>query len=65
MTNKQGRFGAMTQEEAAAYLKADEAAIEKAVELGQIVPYHTPGGHRRYSIRTPNEYLEKSKGDPD
>jgi hypothetical protein len=28
---------------------------------GGLVPYHTPGGHRRYSVKMLNEHLNNSR----
>jgi hypothetical protein len=36
--------------------------LKRIEHLGYIAPYRTPGGHRRYSQRMLDEYLEKSKG---
>jgi hypothetical protein len=28
---------------------------------GSLIPFRTPGGHRRYSLKMLNEYLEESR----
>lgn len=50
----------MTAKEAAKYLRVSMFTLSKIENEGGLVPYRTPGGHRRYSLRMLNEYLEKS-----
>jgi MerR family transcriptional regulator/heat shock protein HspR len=50
-----------TAKEAADYLRVSPFTLRKMEQLGMIVPYRTPGGHRRYSLDMLNEYLEKSR----
>lgn len=50
-----------TAKEAAAYLRVSPFTLRKMEEMGMIVPYRTPGGHRRYSLDMLNEYLEESR----
>lgn len=52
----------MTPKRAAAYLGVSLYTLKKIEHMGYIAPYRTPGGHRRYSHRMLDEYLEKSKG---
>jgi len=40
----------LTAKEAAAYLRISLFTLRKIEQQGLIVPYRTPGGHRRYSI---------------
>jgi excisionase family DNA binding protein len=47
--------------EAAAYLRISLFTLRKIEQQGLIVPYRTPGGHRRYSVEMLNEYLENSR----
>jgi excisionase family DNA binding protein len=54
----------MTAKEAAAYLRISLFTLRKIEQQGLIVPYRTPGGHRRYSVAMLNEYLEKSRIPP-
>lgn len=54
----------MTAKEAAAYLRISLFTLRKIEQQGLIVPYRTPGGHRRYSVDMLNEYLEKSRIPP-
>jgi len=51
----------LTAKEAAAYLRISLFTLRKIEQQGLIVPYRTPGGHRRYSIDMLNEYLENSR----
>jgi excisionase family DNA binding protein len=53
-----------TAKEAAAYLRVSPFTLRKMEQLGMIVPYRTPGGHRRYSLDMLNEYLEDSRVAP-
>jgi excisionase family DNA binding protein len=50
-----------TAKEAATYLRISLFTLRKIEQQGLIVPYRTPGGHRRYSVEMLNEYLEKSR----
>ena len=51
----------MTVEEAADYLRISKSTLKKAEKTGALRPFKTPGGHRRYSIKILNEYLESTK----
>ncbi|MFN2183411.1 MAG: helix-turn-helix domain-containing protein, partial [Anaerolineae bacterium] len=51
----------LTAKEAASYLRISLFTLRKIEQQGLIVPYRTPGGHRRYSQEMLNEYLEKSR----
>jgi len=51
----------LTAKEAAAYLRVSLFTLRKIEQRGLIVPYRTPGGHRRYSLGMLNDYLEKSR----
>jgi excisionase family DNA binding protein len=56
--------GLLTAKEAAGYLRISLFTLRKIEQQGLIVPYRTPGGHRRYSLDMLNEYLEKSRIPP-
>lgn len=56
--------GLLTAKEAAAYLRISLFTLRKIEQQGLIVPYRTPGGHRRYSQDMLNEYLENSRVPP-
>lgn len=51
----------LTAKESADYLRISTFTLRKIEKQGLIVPYRTPGGHRRYSLDMLNEYLEKSR----
>lgn len=53
--------GLLTAKESANYLRISLFTLRKIEQQGMIVPYRTPGGHRRYSIEMLNEYLERSR----
>jgi excisionase family DNA binding protein len=55
----------LTAKEAAEYLRISLFTLRKIEQQGLIVPYRTPGGHRRYSLEMLNEYLEKSRFVPE
>ncbi len=51
----------LTAKEAADYLRISLFTLRKIEQQGLIVPYRTPGGHRRYSLHMLNDYLEESR----
>jgi len=51
----------LTAKEAAEYLRVSLYTLRRMESDGSLIPYRTPGGHRRYSLRMLNEYLEKSR----
>ncbi len=51
----------LTAKEAAEYLRISLFTLRKIEQQGLILPYRTPGGHRRYSLQMLNEYLEASR----
>ena len=61
---EQGTGGLITAKEAASYLRISLFTLRKIEEQGLLVPYRTPGGHRRYSVEMLNEYLENSRVPP-
>lgn len=54
----------LTAKEAAEYLRISLFTLRKIEQQDLIVPYRTPGGHRRYSIEMLNDYLERSRQPP-
>ena len=48
-----------TASEAAEYLRVSFIALRRIESEGHLIPFRTPGRHRRYSLRMLNEYLEK------
>ena len=55
------RASLMTAREAAKYLRVSQFTLDKIERQGGLVPYRTPGGHRRYSLRMLNQYLNNSR----
>jgi excisionase family DNA binding protein len=55
------RFLLLTAKEAAAYLRVSLFTLNRMEKQGRVVPYRTPGGHRRYSVGMLNEYLQSSR----
>ncbi len=51
----------MNSREAARYLRVSQFTLDKIERSGGLVPYRTPGGHRRYSLRMLNQYLNNSR----
>ena len=51
----------LTAREAAEYLRVSLYTLRKMEVEGLLNPFRTPGGHRRYSLRMLDEYLEKSR----
>lgn len=51
----------LTAREAAEYLGISLATLGRMDKEEQLVPYRTPGGHRRYSLAMLNEYLDESR----
>jgi excisionase family DNA binding protein len=52
----------MTAKEAASKLHISLFTLRKIEKEGLMVPYRTPGGHRRYSEEMLRGYLETSRG---
>lgn len=55
------RMCLLTAKEAAAYLRVSLFTLRRIEQERQLVPYRTPGGHRRYSMAMLNEYLERTR----
>jgi len=55
------RRSLLTAKEAAQYLRVSLLTLSKIEKEGNLIPYRTPGGHRRYSVEMLNDYLEKSR----
>jgi excisionase family DNA binding protein len=51
----------LTAKEASEYLRVSLYTLRRMENDGSLIPYRTPGGHRRYSLKMLNEYLEKSR----
>jgi excisionase family DNA binding protein len=50
--------------EAAKYLGISLPTLKKIEREGKLVPFRTPGGHRRYTLEMLNEYLESAQEPP-
>ena len=55
------RTNLMTTKEAARYLRISRFTLDKIVQGDGIRPFRTPGGHRRFSLRMLNKYLNSSR----
>ena len=51
----------LTAREAAEYLRVSLYTLSRMETKGSLIPFRTPGGHRRYSLRMLNEYLKESR----
>jgi len=51
----------LTAREAARYLHISLFTLGRIEKEGLLVPFRTPGSHRRYSLEMLNEYLEQSR----
>jgi len=55
------RMTLLNAKEAAQYLRVSLFTLSRIERGGGLVPFRTPGGHRRYSMRMLHEYLENSR----
>jgi excisionase family DNA binding protein len=55
------RMDLLTAKEAAKYLRISLFTLARIEKQGMLVPFRTPGGHRRYSLEMLDEYLERSR----
>ncbi len=60
---KQGKR-LLTARQAADYLGISLATLNRMDKEGELVPFRTLGGHRRYSLAMLDEYLENSRRHP-
>ena len=60
-TEGQGAESLITAREAAAYLRVSLSTLQRIEQEGYILPYRTPGGHRRYSRHMVDAYLESTR----
>jgi excisionase family DNA binding protein len=51
----------LTAREAARYLRVSLFTLSKIERQGLLMPFRTPGGHRRYSVTMLQQYLENSR----
>lgn len=54
----------LTAREAAEFLHVSMFTLSKIEREGNLVPFRTPGGHRRYSMEMLRRYLESSRNHP-
>jgi CheY-like chemotaxis protein len=54
-------MGLLTAREAAKHLHISLFTLGRIEKDGLLVPFRTPGGHRRYSLEMLNEYLEHTR----
>jgi CheY-like chemotaxis protein len=54
-------MGLLTAREAARHLHVSLFTLGRIEKEGLLVPFRTPGGHRRYSLEMLNEYLEHTR----
>jgi len=52
----------MTARQAAEYLGVSLVTLRKMEKEGELVPFRTPGSHRRYSLEVLEEYVESKRG---
>ena len=55
------RMTLLNAREAAEYLRVSLFTLSRIEREGGLVPFRTPGGHRRYSMKMLHEYLENSR----
>ena len=55
------RMTLLNAREAAEYLRVSLFTLSRIEREGGLVPFRTPGGHRRYSLRMLHEYLENTR----
>lgn len=61
MEELEERLTLLNAREAAQYLRVSLFTLSRIEREGGLVPFRTPGGHRRYSMRMLHEYLENSR----
>jgi excisionase family DNA binding protein len=54
-------MGLLTAREAAEYLHVSLFTLGRIEKEGLLMPFRTPGGHRRYSLEMLSEYLERTR----
>ncbi len=61
MEEQDNRLTLLNAREAAQYLRVSLFTLSRIEREGGLVPFRTPGGHRRYSMRMLHNYLENSR----
>jgi excisionase family DNA binding protein len=59
MDNSKSRL--LTAKDAAAYLGISLSTLNRIEKEGRLLPFRTPGGHRRYDRAMLDEYLESTR----
>jgi excisionase family DNA binding protein len=59
MRNRSNRI--LTAKQAVLYLGISLSTLNRIEKQGLLVPYRTPGGHRRYDTKMLDEYLEATR----
>ena len=62
MWNSEHRL--LTAKEASIYLGISLSTLNRVEKEDLLIPFRTPGGHRRYNRRMLDEYLEKTRFEP-
>jgi len=62
MDNMRGRL--VTAKEAATYLGISLSTLNRIEKEARLLPFRTPGGHRRYDRSMLDEYLESTRTQP-
>ena len=55
------RVNLLNAREAAKYLRVSQFTLDKIQNEGGLKPFRTPGGHRRFSVKMLNQYLNNSR----
>jgi predicted site-specific integrase-resolvase len=58
---KNNRQPLLNAREAIEYLGISLSTLSRIEKQGLIVPFRTPGGHRRYDVEMLEQYLESSR----
>jgi excisionase family DNA binding protein len=61
MEESNNKLTLLNAREAAQYLRVSLFTLSRIEKEGGLVPFRTPGGHRRYSMRMLHDYLEASR----
>jgi excisionase family DNA binding protein len=62
MVNSRSRL--FTAKEAVGYLGISLSTLNRIEKEGKLVPFRTPGGHRRYDQGMLDDYLESTRMQP-
>jgi len=62
---KSARYPLFNARDAVEYLGISLSTLNRIEKQGLLVPFRTPGGHRRYGQQMLDEYLEGTRQPPD